>query len=1710
MKTAEPKIASSTIQRKAAGSFFNKAGGSVLSCANEIETPFFTSYKATSAVQAKLNIGQPSDKYEQDADAVADRVVQKVNEPVITQPKEMGNGSLVTDSVQSKANEKEEDNLQKKEEETKEEEPNPELQRRPVPEALPETGSLADNNIIGGIHLKCAACEEEKETVQKKEAPEEEQATRLPVQAKLTIGEPDDPYEKEADAVADQVVQKLNEPGIVQTKPVAFEAPVTHFVQAKSNIVPQETVPEKEEENIEESPLELQRKSVMEALPEPPEAPDDNNANQPYASLRLKCDAPASMGIVPTIQAKPVFESDAEPVVQRRCRECDEGDQIFLKPTNRLQLAVTDTPKADGSRESILAAARTMLGRIEAKNNDGTGRRVGAEYLLEIFHLAAPGVWDDSIIETAGAPLPSWCGIFSVWAHKKAGKDIGTWQMGKGVSAFGTLQPTTNPMPGDIGYIHKDYQHHALVVKVEGDTVHTIDGNSGAFSEVKENIKPKSKYNLFLTAFSSSGSVQRRAENNIQKAGEASTANTASSSIESKLSSSKGSGVSLPEPVRNNMESSIGADFSNVKIHTDGSAVQMSKELNAQAFTHGSDIYFNSGKYDTGSKDGQHLLAHELTHTVQQGGVRTKPIESGNNKNSTADVIQTSAAPASAHIQKTGEKEDGVAISAAKEGMWSLIKAASPEIHDILRYKGFTNWAKEKISSFVTTTVDTLSAPIKVGAAVIQEVKEKFSEFATWMASAAERIKQGDCTPFIEASDYINNILEGITGPLLEKLKAFLKPIKEFIDTLWNDVGKPIWDFVTKVFGAIWDDIKWVADKVWNYIKKVVKVYADIWHWFATAVGFEGDDPNSFWEQIKKKVAELWDTIKKKLEPYKTQLLVVAGIILLLSPAGPFIIAAAAITGIMYAASKIRHYLQDKEAIIKERGFIKGVLIPALFEALNTAGDFLKSKATAISGGLKKAVAALNGISKDIGETALSFINGIVDWLTEKFQLMSTWAESQLEKLVLKLQDIFARIVKFLQPVMDILSRVGEAIADYYKLPFLILNELFFKIPKCVRDKIIAFLTKHVFKHIPILKEIKDVEAAWAKMQAKVIQIIDMVFVHGRLLDALWEIFNLLLDALKFPKELAAKVYNKAFDVFDTIIEKPKVFFVNMLTTVKLGLSGFFDRKWTHLKNGFSNWLLGATAGTGFYVPKAFNFEEIFKMLGSIFNIGMEKVYKSIAKKRDQETANKVRTWVNRISKGAAMAWKWLKALHENSLDDTIEMIREKGSELVDAAIDGIIDWIVTKVIEKVSAKIITMLDPTGIMPVINSIIAFYNAVETAIEKAREILEFVDGVLDNVSELMAGAFDKAAMRLEDNLEKAIPLFLEFLANQLSMSNLGKKLHEMAKKAEAWIDEKIDWLVDKALAAGDWLVETGKKAIETIKGWLGLRKEFTEDGEPHAIYFSGTEESPEIILESNPKPIKNFLQKFIDNTKASKEKKDAANTAKAYIVNTIEPLVRQISKEKDDAKKVELQNKLLLSFTELSDKIRVLLGKTQLSKILEEEKYNLEGMTGTYGSMPKPKGDQFTADHQPQAAVIKYAANMEIFKNNEEIQKRAAGSHADGAFAINLQKIRHEEGTTYGNKGKVTLAAFVNKANAIDGSTRPDKTKRKEIVELMKADLESDVSRMRKVAKDEKNYSDLDKLGLEEEEQKLLQETIQSQISAGEDIIASQDMDSMKK
>lgn len=97
--------------------------------------------------------------------------------------------------------------------------------------------------------------------------------------------------------------------------------------------------------------------------------------------------------------------------------------------------------------------------------------------------------------------------------------------------------------------------------------------------------------------------------------------------IDQGLRETRGNGQPLPLSIRESMGERLGVDFSDVRIHSDAKAQQISNSFGANAFTQGKDIYFNAGKYDPTSQEGGRLLTHELAHVVQQGGVPSGHIQ---------------------------------------------------------------------------------------------------------------------------------------------------------------------------------------------------------------------------------------------------------------------------------------------------------------------------------------------------------------------------------------------------------------------------------------------------------------------------------------------------------------------------------------------------------------------------------------------------------------------------------------------------------------------------------------------------------------------------------------------------------------------------------------------------------------------------------------------------------------------------------------------------------------------------------------------------------------------------------------------------------------------------------------------------------------------------------------------------------------------------
>jgi dienelactone hydrolase len=115
----------------------------------------------------------------------------------------------------------------------------------------------------------------------------------------------------------------------------------------------------------------------------------------------------------------------------------------------------------------------------------------------------------------------------------------------------------------------------------------------------------------------------------------------ASADLEGSINRAKGGGQPLDTGLQRSMSQAMGADFSGVRVHTDSHADQLNQSIQAKAFTTGQDVFFRQGAYDPGSRGGQELIAHELTHVVQQKGTGQTKINASSNLSISAGQVSS-------------------------------------------------------------------------------------------------------------------------------------------------------------------------------------------------------------------------------------------------------------------------------------------------------------------------------------------------------------------------------------------------------------------------------------------------------------------------------------------------------------------------------------------------------------------------------------------------------------------------------------------------------------------------------------------------------------------------------------------------------------------------------------------------------------------------------------------------------------------------------------------------------------------------------------------------------------------------------------------------------------------------------------------------------------------------------------------------------------
>src|SRR3989454_11915182 len=128
-----------------------------------------------------------------------------------------------------------------------------------------------------------------------------------------------------------------------------------------------------------------------------------------------------------------------------------------------------------------------------------------------------------------------------------------------------------------------------------------------------------------------------------------------------------GGGSPLERDTRSFMESRLGADFSDVRVHTDGKATEAARSVQAYAYTVGNDVVFQSDKFAPDSDSGQRMLAHELTHVVQQrsGPVAGTPAPGGIQISNPSDSFEQAAESSADRVMSPSAPSSTESVAAA-------------------------------------------------------------------------------------------------------------------------------------------------------------------------------------------------------------------------------------------------------------------------------------------------------------------------------------------------------------------------------------------------------------------------------------------------------------------------------------------------------------------------------------------------------------------------------------------------------------------------------------------------------------------------------------------------------------------------------------------------------------------------------------------------------------------------------------------------------------------------------------------------------------------------------------------------------------------------------------------------------------------------------------------------------------------------------------
>lgn len=897
--------------------------------------------------------------------------------------------------------------------------------------------------------------------------------------------------------------------------------------------------------------------------------------------------------------------------------------------------------------------------------------------------------------------------------------------------------------------------------------------------------------------------------------------------------------------------------------------------MQARAFTHGAHIFLGRGE----RADDAHVVAHEAAHTVQQsatlnaaypqgppGGPLTRAPPGTVQRIPILSDIGEAIVDVGEAAWDVGSTAVGVAGDLIAGDFWGAVRRLAPSVADILEEiadKGLWEFLKEKIGSVVDTLFGGLRQIGNFFGSLGDWVAGLFGTIREIVAGLAGRGKEA----LFGALRTLRTFLGEVGGDVWDSLTRFFEPIGGFFSRVANFFTGPVLSFLEELGGEVWRTITRWAGNLWDALSPVRDALSWAWDRVLELLGISGGGGNGggggILGWIQEKAGEVWDWIKGLAAP------VVGGVqralrwLGNLAPLEAIRALRTRVLGWVDSATQMADRMEQPEGVADNREVLRDVILPAIQGAIqglrtgiSAAGNWVRGTV----GGLAESVAGF--FDALAGNEYLSFASGALEWLRDGALQLGTWATDGIGGLFALVDGALATLARWVEPILNLVRQLISALFNLLsRLPDLILGPIWRLIPVWIREPVKNFLINQVLRRIPVFSQLLEIPNLVDRAIAVARRILLQVFLDGDLLGAAWTFFRSVLEFFGLPPQLVVNLIRNAARAIGDIIRNPIGFFINLLRAVKEGFLNFLGNFGRHLLNGLADWLFGTLGEAGIQVPREFSLRAVFDVVLQILGITVDHVFELIERRVGRERAQQIRRGLGI----AQEALRYIQILVTGGPAALWDELRSQLTGLWDRIVEGVMSFLMERLVATATRWIMSLLDITGIMPVVNSLIAIYRAIESFFRYLRQLLEIVNSVLEGIGEIARGVITRGAALVERNLARILPIAIGFLANQLGLGGLADHIRRIIERIREVVDRALSWLIDRIVRGVQAVVGAARSGVAAVReaggrvlNWLGLQRTVRVDGESHRLYFEGAASQAHLMVASNPQNLDGYL------------------------------------------------------------------------------------------------------------------------------------------------------------------------------------------------------------------------------------------------------------